>query len=112
MVERTIVLPIRDNDGVSLAAQLRSIRLEILALAGGYSETKQHGAWRNGATDYYDSSWRISTTVEPDIDARLIERIPAWAERLRQVCIYTHAVQVQADFVYPEHQENTTTEVA
>ena len=102
MVERTIVLPTRDNSGVSLAREVASVKRGILTLAGGYSEVKQRGAWVDGDRVYRDTSIRLSTTVNQDIDAEIVARIPYWAGHLRQVCIYTHATEVQSDFVYPE----------
>lgn len=112
MVERVIVLPIRDNNGVSLARVVGAVRSEILAIAGGYSLVKQYGAWLDGDVTYRDTAWRLTTTVDPETDARIVERIPEWCERLRQVCIYTHASDVTADFVYPVSQETTSSGAA
>ena len=101
MIERTIVLPARDNDGVSLAAQVASVKRELLAVAGGYSEVKQRGAWRDDdGTVYRDSSWRVTTTVGEQQDKAIVARLPEWCERLRQICLYTHATTVDSEFVY------------
>lgn len=101
MIERTIVLPARDNDGVSLAREVASVKRELLAVAGGYSEVKQRGAWRDDdGTVYRDSSWRVTTTIDESQDAAIMARLPEWCERLRQICLYTHATTVDSGFVY------------
>jgi hypothetical protein len=101
MVERTIILPTRDNAGASLARRVTAIRREVLALAGGFSETRQHGQWVEQGKVYRDVSIRLVTTVDSEQDAALVARLAVWCEQLRQVCLYTHATQVSADFVYP-----------
>lgn len=101
MIERVIVLPTRDNAGVSLARRVTAIRREVLALAGGFSETRQHGQWLEGGKVYRDVSIRLTTTVDNEQDAALVARLAVWCEQLRQTCLYTHATQVSADLVYP-----------
>lgn len=108
MVERVIVLPTRDNDGVSLAREVSTIRREILGIAGGLSETRQHGQWMDAGKVYKDTSIRITTTVDETADAALVERLPDWCERLRQICLYTHATTVESAFVYPRSQAIAT----
>lgn len=105
MVERVIVLPTRDNDGVSLARHVTAIRREILALAGGFSETRQQGRWVDGGKVYRDTSIRLTTTVDDEQDAAIVARLAVWCGQLRQICLYTHATQVTADFVYPVNQD-------
>lgn len=105
MVERVIVLPTRDNAGASLARKVTAIRRELLALAGGFSETRQHGQWLDGGKVYRDVSIRVTTTVDDEQDAAIVARLATWCEQLRQVCLYTHATQVSADFVYPAIQD-------
>lgn len=101
MIERTIVLPLRDNDRVSLAREVASVKSELLAIAGGYSESKQSGAWRDeDGTVYRDRSLRVATTVDQEQDAAIVARLPEWCERLRQICLYTHATTVESAFVY------------
>lgn len=101
MIERVIVLPTKDNAGVSLARRLTAIRREVLAVAGGFSETRQSGRWVEGGKVYRDTSIRLTTTVDDDQDAVLVARLPEWCEQLRQICLYTHATTVSAEFVYP-----------
>lgn len=101
MVERTLILPLRDNDGRSLAREVASIKSELLAIAGGYSEVRHHGAWRDeDGTVYRDTSWRVTTTVDEQQDKAIVARLPEWCERLRQICLYTHATTVDSEFVY------------
>lgn len=101
MIERILVLPTRDNDGVSLAREVAQVKRDILTLAGGYSEVKQRGAWRDeDGTVYHDPSIRLTTTVGPEQDAAIVARLPFWCGRLRQICLYTHATQVDSQFVY------------
>lgn len=101
MIERTIVLPVRDNDGRSLAREVASVKSELLAIAGGYSESKQSGAWRDeDGTVYRDQSWRVTTTVDEQQDKAIVARLPEWCERLRQICLYTHTTPVESAFVY------------
>jgi hypothetical protein len=107
MLERAIVLPTRDNDGVSLARTITAIRKELLALAGGFSETRQQGRWVDGGKVYRDTSLRIVTTVDSEQDAQIVARLPVWCARLRQLCLYTHTTQVSADYVYPAVPGNT-----
>lgn len=102
MLERTIVLPTRDNGGRLLTREVGAIKREILELAGGYSEVKQHGFWRDSdGTVYHDISWRVVTTVDESQDQQIEARLPDWCEKLRQLCLYTHTSQVQAAFVEP-----------
>jgi hypothetical protein len=101
MVERVIVLPTRDNAGRSLTRQVNAVRDEILHIAGGYSETRQAGAWLDeDGTVYHDASVRLTTTVDEPTDARIVALLPEWCERLRQICLYTHATTVDSQFVY------------
>lgn len=109
MRERVLVLPVADNDRVSLAREVAAIRREILALAGGYSEVRQVGAWLgDDGRVYHDKAIRLTTTVDETQDASIVARLPAWAGLLRQECLYTHVSEVQADFVHPVSQESLT----
>lgn len=101
MIERTIVLPIRDNQQKSLARELAAIKRQILEIAGGYSETKQRGAWLDNGKVYRDVSWRVVTTVDEQQDAEIEARLPTWCAQLRQLCIYTHKTNVHSSFVEP-----------
>lgn len=106
MIERTIVLPVRDNEQHSLLRLVGRIKLRVLDIAGGYSEVKQSGAWKgeNGRV-YYDDSIRLTTTVDAEQDAALLAQLPDWAKLLRQECLYTHSINVDAAFVYPATQQ-------
>ena len=103
MIERTIVLPTQDNDGHSNRSAINRIHHEILDLAGGYSEVRQRGVWRDDSGRVYtDSSLRLTTTIDPETDIKLLHRIPVWCAWLKQECVYTHTTPVVASFVEPE----------
>lgn len=101
MIERVIVLPIKDNDGHYLSRETREIKSALLSVAGGFSQVRQSGEWQEGGKVYRDSSLRVSVTVTPEQDSWIQAMLPVWCERLRQVCLYTHRTIVSAEFVYP-----------
>lgn len=101
MIERVIVLPKQDNDGVSLRGVILSIESELLSIAGGLSKSSQQGAWRDEGHTYRDKSWRYVLAVDESQDAQIVARLPEWCAALRQVCLYTSAAQVAVSFVYP-----------
>jgi hypothetical protein len=101
MIERTIILPSYDNNGKSLASVHRAIKAQLLDIAGGFSETRQVGYWRETTGKVYkDRSLRIVTTVHQEQDDEIMSRLSAWATALKQICLYTHATSVQQSFVY------------
>lgn len=100
MIERVVVLPVRDNDGKRLDYWLGKVRAEVLAIAGGYSESKQVGAWRDDdGTVYKDASVRLSTLVDTEQDAEIEARLPVWCGWLRQICLLTTRAEVVVSFV-------------
>lgn len=101
-IERTIVLPIQDNDGHSNRKAIDAIHAEVLAIAGGYSELPQTGVWLDDQGQAcHDDSLRLTTTVDASQDRRIAARLPVWCAWLRQQCLYTHTVRIAADFILP-----------
>ena len=104
MIERTIVLPIRDNSGKLHNRTIGQIKRELLDIAGGYSEVRQTGSWRDSdGTIYRDAAWRVVTTVTASEDARINDLLPDWCARLGQLALYTHTTQVEVAFVEPNY---------
>lgn len=99
--ERVIVLPIKDNDGVSLRREIASVKEALLNGVGGFSETRQSGVWVDNGKVYRDVSLRLSLAVTPEQDSWIRDMLPIWCERLRQLCLYTSRQVVEVDFVAP-----------
>ena len=102
MVKRTVVLPIRDNDGRRLTAELAECERELLRVAGGFTKTASSGAWVGaGGRTYRDRSRQYSIVLDPGSDAELVAMLPDWARRLRQEAIYTDRAIVDVEFMGP-----------
>jgi hypothetical protein len=101
-----VVVPIRDNEGLSLDQEIDSIRQELLVLAGGYTESPCSGAWRSNGRTYFDQSVAISVVTSTEIADIIIQRLaPVWARRLRQECLYLERAQVDVAFVPPTKED-------
>jgi hypothetical protein len=100
MLERTIIIPDRDNNGASLARERATIAYALLQLAGGYTADRVRGAWLGeDGTVYHDTSTRYTLAVTSEQDAAILARIPAWCGKLRQQCVYTSARAVDVAFI-------------
>lgn len=97
--ERTIVLPLADNDGNSLWDELNTIFDTILELAGGYSVVPQDGVWKDAKRTYVDKSLRVLVVSSLETDTLIEKCLPHWCRQLRQQCLYTHTVHVAVTFV-------------
>lgn len=89
MLERTVILPQRDNEGKSLASQRAAIELELCAIAGGWTRERVSGAWLDKGKLYRDANYRYTLAVDEGQDAAIMARVPAWCARLRQLALYT-----------------------
>lgn len=109
MIQRTIILPKRDNKRLSLAHVHTAIRNSLLTIAGGYSKQAQTGAWRDEKTGrvYYDDSWQYTTLVNAEQDKRIMALIPIFCAAARQECILTYKQTVNASFVEPASEQKT-----
>lgn len=107
MIERTVVLPTRDNSGRPLSRDISQIKAELLSIAGGFSEVRQLGCWKDEQGHIWkDRALRLVTTVDENQDARIEACLPDWCARLRQLALYTHTTQVQVAFVEPAVAES------
>jgi hypothetical protein len=103
MLERTIILPTKDNTGRRLSYRISRIKQELLGIAGGYSEVKQFGQWKAAdGSVYSDRALRIVTTVDESQDEQITARLPEWCAQLGQLALYTHASRVEVTFVTPK----------
>lgn len=108
MVQRTIVVPVADNDGRQLTAEIAGIEAELLSLIGGYSVTGSAGVWRSDdSTTYRDHSVTFTVIADEATDAVLLERLPLWAARLRQVMLFTYKTVVEIGLVVVTDGDNT-----
>lgn len=103
MIERTIVLPLTDNDGNPTTDTVNNFKQLLFSIAGGFSESQQVGYWKDADTGivYRDESIRVVTTVTPEQDTQIAFLLPYLCEAMHQVCLYTHTVEVNASFVEP-----------
>ena len=100
MIKRSIVIPIADNDGRPLTAEIAAIEAELLGLIDGYSVFGSAGVWRSSDRAIYrDRSVTFIVVADEATDAELVARLPEWAERLRQVVLYTDRVVVEVGLV-------------
>lgn len=100
-IERTIILPLFDNEQVSLQCEVGECLQELLQISGGYSQVLQSGVWLEEETIYSDPhELRIITTNEGYKDARIERLIKKWCTRLRQRAIYTDVREVSCSYVY------------
>jgi hypothetical protein len=100
MLSRVVVLPVKDNNGVSLRKEIDQIRLEVLDIAGGYSESYIRGAWRDeDGNRYFDTSVKLEIAVDEGVDVKLVERLPYWTALMRQMALYTYAQEIQPQFI-------------
>jgi hypothetical protein len=96
MVKRTIVVPIIDNGGRRLDAEIAKIEIELLGLVGRFTVHISACVWESPAgTIYRDPSltYRIVTSLA--VDATLTERLPQWAAWLRQEVLYSDSAVVE-----------------
>jgi hypothetical protein len=107
MFARTIILPVKDNKGVSLLNERRAVEGQLLTLAGGYTRDKVTGAWLDNGKVYRDQSYRYTLAVDAAQDAAIVAQLPVWCESLRQLALYTTRQEVDVSFIEP-----ATTQVA
>jgi hypothetical protein len=103
MIERTIILPTKDNTGRKLYYRINRIKAELLDIAGGYSEIRQFGQWKaSDGTVYSDRALRIVTVVDESQDEQIAAHLPEWCAQLGQLALYTHTTKVEVTFVTPQ----------
>lgn len=106
-IEVTLVFPLHDNEGTSLALQRESAKARILEIAGGYSAYLQNGAWLDAAgKKYEDTSERVVTVCsdEPFSSASFkVMRLNTLAHdcvlTMRQKAIFFQVREVSVEFV-------------
>ncbi len=101
MLERVIVVPLRDNDGKSLSREHQVIRNDLLRIVGGFSILHQRGVWVEGGLTYRDASIRYVVSCSSEQDTTIVQLIPLWAALCRQQAIYTHVTHVDVAFIAP-----------
>jgi hypothetical protein len=102
MYERVIIVPNKDNNGVSLASVQRAIEHALLGIVGGFTVDKVNGAWRGeGGRTYRDESKRYTLAVDAEQDRLIQVSLPVWCELARQECLFTSRREVEVEFVYP-----------
>lgn len=102
-IERLVILPLADNNNVSLQREVDHILDSILDIAGGYSKCEQDGAWKDPSTGrvYKDHSLRVYVTSESqELDERLHSHLEEWTALLRQECLYTEAYLVRRELIF------------
>jgi hypothetical protein len=106
MTKRTVIVPITDNDGRSLAPEIANIEIELLRLVGGFSVNASAGVWSSpDGTTYRDQNLTYVVVGDEVTDARLTDRLHEWAIWLRQEVLYTDSsvVEVAQTVVGDEH---------
>lgn len=99
MQEVTIVLPVCDNTGKSLDKEIARILKLVLTVAGGYSTSKQTGAWLDNGKVYHDEAIRMVTVVETDKVCRL-RTIAVMAKLImRQEAVFFQVRTVDVEFI-------------
>lgn len=101
MVERNIVLPLYDNDGASLEDVHETFKRELLLRAGGYSATRQSGAWQDEVSGivYVDESIVYTVLCSADADNLIVRTLPALRLLARQEAILTYSRIVDVQFI-------------
>lgn len=100
-VRRSIVVPLEDNDGVSLATEAKQFEALLLQVAGGFSRADSSGVWIEDGQTYEDKSTTYSVTVSPVQNAAIVAALPAFTSLLRQLALYTEASTVDVSFISP-----------
>lgn len=100
MQKRTIIVPLADNQGVSLASEHKNIAASLLKLAGGFSVHTQDGWWlADSGQAVHDESLVYTTLCDEATDQLIMDKLPEWCEATRQDCILTDVQSVQAEFI-------------
>lgn len=101
MFEFTVILPLRDNDKVSLSVEREHIHEQVLDVAGGYSSHEQRGAWRDSdGTVYYDTSESLTTLVDSQEALDTLKSASVtWCESMRQEALLITWREVNALFI-------------
>jgi hypothetical protein len=101
-IHRTIVLPVKDNDGKNVDEAHRALQQVLLDVAGGYSIATQYGVWREPITNQLmgdtSSVYTVLTSTAQD-DARIFDALARIRDLARQECVLTYVSIVDADFV-------------
>lgn len=100
IVERTIILPLKDNDGATLRSVHIELRAALLAIAGGFSHYRLSGAWQNdNGVIFTDKSIAYVVLVGRSVDSQIVALLPNLAVSARQEAILTYSRDVAAQFV-------------
>lgn len=96
--ELTVIVPTADNDGHTLQPEIDEWEAFLLDTLSGYTREPVTGAWKDGGTVYYDSSYRYTLTGPVSaVQARLGE----WCATFRQQALYASTRTVKVSFVEP-----------
>ena len=102
MVEVTVIVPAKDNAGVSLARERKAIEQDVLTLCGGYTRDKVSGAWLgDDGRCYHDESYRYTLACTVEVARLVASKASEWCSVLRQECLYLSERAVQVEFVKP-----------
>ncbi len=106
LTESKLILPILDNDGLSLSKERLQIEDMILRDFGGFNRAASSGAWRDPVSGRVYSDDCLTYTIAGDwsgvVQRRTLEGIARYAARImRQECIYL-SLSGDVQFVAPE----------
>lgn len=97
--EVTIVLPLTDNEGQSLAVEVDAIEASIAELTGGITISPVSGTWIDGGRAYHDHSHQVVTVVEGDKVGTLREYTLRAKTILRQQAMFFQVRPVTVEFL-------------
>ena len=101
-IERTFIVPVADNNGLSLDHEISEIENVLLDIVGGFSVVEQRGCWKgDDGKVYRDHSLRFSTTCSDLQDTLITALLPYWTSLTRQECLFTSSTTVAVEFISP-----------
>lgn len=108
MTRYTLHVPELLNDRTPIHGwQIDRIEADIIAIAGGFTQTRGFGGWR-GETRYYREPVRLyQIDSADDIGGRLRDLAADIARRLDQEAVYLTAQEIQTFLVTPAREEIT-----
>jgi hypothetical protein len=99
-VEKSIILPTKDNTGKSLIREHKQFQATLLDIAGGFSVNKQAGIWRgDDGKVYRDVSNKYTVLCNTRQASKIDALIPALCRDCKQECILVTTRSITARFV-------------
>lgn len=96
----SVIVPLFDNDGVSLEHETELVKAELLKISGGFTALPIVGEWADETGKvYHDASNLFYSYVDQEKLDRLTDCAQDWNELLRQECLMVEVTEVRIAFV-------------